>query len=170
VCPRLIACVVRAADRDDIGAIASLRSLWSGDHRFEAAFDQRMQAWLTAEGERRTTCLATVNDRPVGMASMFEYRRMPWPDRPDSRWGYVSNMFVREDHRRKRIGSALLSALIRTAEERSYVRVVVSPSTDSVSFYRSAGFIAADGAEGDLLLVRPNRAGRPAGNPFDGDT
>jgi GNAT superfamily N-acetyltransferase len=45
---------------------------------------------------------------PVGMASMFEYRRMPRPRRPDSRTGYVSNMFVREDVRNRGIGSALL--------------------------------------------------------------
>jgi hypothetical protein len=54
-----------------------------------------MTAWLADEGERRTTWLAELDAAPVGMASMLECRRMPWPGRPDSRWGYVSNMFVR---------------------------------------------------------------------------
>ena len=55
-----------------------------------------MAGWLAAEGERRTTWLAVLDEAPVGMASLFEYRRMPRPGLPDSRWGYVSNMFVPE--------------------------------------------------------------------------
>jgi GNAT superfamily N-acetyltransferase len=108
------------------GAITSLRFPWSGDD--ERDFESRIAAWLAAEGERRTTWLAARDDLPVGMASLFEYRRMPRPGRPDSRWGYVSNMFVRDDFRNRGIGSALLAALITAAVERSYARLVVSPS------------------------------------------
>jgi hypothetical protein len=89
--------VVREAGAVDAGAIASLRSLWSGGE--DPSFEARMAGWLAAEGERRTTWLAIRGGSPVGMASMFEYRRMPHPGRPDSRWGYVSNMFVREELR-----------------------------------------------------------------------
>ncbi len=89
-------------------------------------FERRMEAWLSAEGERRTTWLAVVGEPPVGMASLMEYRRMPKPGLADSRWGYVGNMFVRKDFRRRGIGSALLEALAATAHERSYARMVVS--------------------------------------------
>jgi GNAT superfamily N-acetyltransferase len=109
-------------------------------------------------GARRTKWLAELEREPVGMASMFEYRRMPRADRPDSRWGYVSNMFVREEHRKRGIGSALLGAIIATADERGYARVVLSPSRRSIPFYRRAGFIVPDaGAGDDRLLVRPRR-------------
>jgi hypothetical protein len=40
------------------------------------------------------------------MVSLFEYRRVPEPGRKDTRWGYVSNMFVREDSRNRGTGSA----------------------------------------------------------------
>ncbi|MGZ4230272.1 MAG: GNAT family N-acetyltransferase [Solirubrobacteraceae bacterium] len=53
--------------------------------------------WLESEGERRTSWVAMVTGRPVGMASLFEYRRMPRPRRLASRWGYISNMFVHKE-------------------------------------------------------------------------
>jgi GNAT superfamily N-acetyltransferase len=146
---------VRVAGAADVAALAALRALWSGGG--EPDFDRRMAAWIADEGDRRTTWLATVGDEPVGMASMLEYRRMPRPGRPDSRWGYVSNMFVREDVRNRGIGSALLEAIIAAGEERGYVRLVLSPSARSVPFYARAGFVTPDERAGDhRLLIRPS--------------
>jgi GNAT superfamily N-acetyltransferase len=148
--------VVRVAGEADIAAIASLRSLWTGDVERDPEFEDRMAGWLAGEGERRTTWLAAVGDLPVGMASLFEYRRMPKPGHADSRWGYVGNMFVRVNFRNRGIGSGLLAALIAAADERSYARLVVSPSTEASSLYRGGGFILPGGAGGsDVLLVRP---------------
>jgi GNAT superfamily N-acetyltransferase len=93
------------------------------------------------------------------MASLFEYRRMPRPRRPDSRWGYVSNMFVLEQFRSRGIGTALLTAIISAADERRYARLVLSPSAKSRAFYRRAGFVVPDEGAGDhRLLVRPSPA------------
>ena len=142
--------LVRVASAADTAALASLRALWSdGD---EPGFAARMTAWLDAEGDRRTTWVATFGHVPAGMASMLEYRRMPRPGRPDSRWGYVSNMFVREDLRNRGIGSALLDAIVAAADDRGYARLVLSPSERSIPFYRRAGFRVPDGD--DRLLVR----------------
>jgi GNAT superfamily N-acetyltransferase len=149
---------VRVARAADAGALASLRAEWSEGE--DPDFARRMAAWLADEGDRRTTWLATLGGAPVGMASMLEYRRMPRPGRADSRWGYVSNMFVRDGLRDRGIGSALLRAVIAAADERGYVRLVLSPSARSLPFYRRAGFIVPDGAAGDdRLLVRPRTAG-----------
>jgi GNAT superfamily N-acetyltransferase len=146
---------VRVAGAGDTGAIASLRSLWMPGAAEDRHFERRMAAWLAAEGDRRTTWLATLGATPVGMASMFEYRRMPYPGRPDARWGYVGNMFVREDVRNRGIGSALLATIISAADERRYVRLVLSPDAQAVPFYRRAGFVVADdGAGEERLLVR----------------
>jgi GNAT superfamily N-acetyltransferase len=114
-----------------------------------------MARWLESEGERRTTWIALIAGRPAGMASLFEYRRMPRPRQPPSRWGYISNMFVREEVRNRGIGSALLEAIITAAEAREYARLVLSPSSESLEFYRRAGFVVPDGApRADRLLVR----------------
>jgi GNAT superfamily N-acetyltransferase len=134
-----------------------LRVLW-GDHAGagEPGFADRMAAWLSAEGDRRTTWLAELGGVPVGLTSLFEYRRMPRPGRPDSSWGYLGNMFVREEARDRGIGTALLRAVIAAAEERGYARLVLSPTERAVAFYRRAGFVVPDErAGGDRLLVRP---------------
>ena len=152
--------VVRVAGAGDVGAIASLRSLWGAEAGEDPDLETRMAAWLAIEGDRRTTWLAMLDDSPVGMASMFEYRRMPSPGRPDARWGYVGNMFVREDSRNRGIGSALLTAIVTAADERRYARLVLSPSERSLAFYGRAGFVVPDDAAGgDRLLVRPGRPG-----------
>jgi GNAT superfamily N-acetyltransferase len=147
--------VVRTADDVDVGAIAALRLLWNSGHD-EPNFEHRMAAWLAAEGARRMVWLATLRDLPIGMASMFEYRRMPRPGRPDSRWGYVSSMFVREEFRDRGVGSSLMACMITAAEEHGYARLVVSPSPRALTFYRRAGFIIPDDTAGDhRVLVRP---------------
>lgn len=113
--------------------------------------------WIAQEGERRTIRLAELNGEPVGMATLYKFRRMPRPGRMDSRWGYVGNMFVREDCRNRGIGRALLDAVIAAAQARNYARVVLSPTERSVPFYRRAGFVDADGEAGAVLLLRPSR-------------
>jgi GNAT superfamily N-acetyltransferase len=149
---------VRVGGASDIGAIASLRSLWSAGAGHDREFEQRIAEWLAAEGNRRTTWLATLADAPVGMASLFEYRRMPHPGQPDARWGYVSNVFVHPQHRNRGVGSALMTALITVADQRDYARLVLSPSARALPFFQRAGFVVPDDAAGaDRLLVRPRR-------------
>ena len=146
---------VRIAVRDDDIAVAYLRSLWTGVDP-DAVFEKRLSDWLVSEGDRRTTWLAWVGHEAIGMASLFEYRRMPRPGRDDSRWGYLSNMFVRDEFRNQGVGSALLSAIVATADERAYARTVLSPSERAVRFYTRAGFaVPDDPTAGDPLLVRP---------------
>jgi GNAT superfamily N-acetyltransferase len=145
--------VTRVAGEADTGAIAELRALWSAGTGADPAFERRMAAWLEAEGGRRTTFLAVDGGRPLGMASVFEYRRMPKPGRPDSRWGYVSNVFVRPECRRRGIASALLGEIVALAERRGYARLVLSPSDEALELYRRAGF----GEPGSDLLLRPGR-------------
>jgi GNAT superfamily N-acetyltransferase len=161
--PELRDVVVRVAGATDIGAIASLRSLWTAGAGEDPDFERRMAAWFAYDGDRRTTWLATLGDAPVGMASVFEYRRMPRPAQPDSRWGYVGNVFVREDVRNRGIGSALLATIITAADERGYARLVLSPAARALPFFQRAGFIVPDDTSADdRLLVRPEpeRAGR----------
>jgi GNAT superfamily N-acetyltransferase len=147
---------VQLATAADLGAMAALRSLWGDTPADDEQLEQRLAEWLAGEGERRTTWLAWIATEPVGLTSVFEYRRMPRAGRHDSRWGYVSNMFVREEHRNRGIGSMLLRSVVSAADERGYARLVLSPAADAVGFYRRAGFVVPDASAGeDRLLVRP---------------
>jgi GNAT superfamily N-acetyltransferase len=147
--------VIRQAGTGDVRAVAVLRSLWSTGADISPGFEQRMGDWLASEGDRRTIWIAWNDEVAVGMASMLEYRRMPHPGRPDSRWGYISNMFVRAELRRRGIGSALLGELIAAGRERRYARLVLSPSEEAISFYQRAGFVSPEQTAGVArLLVR----------------
>jgi GNAT superfamily N-acetyltransferase len=158
--------VIHVADTDDIAAVASLRLAWGdGAHEDEVPnFERHLAEWIAAEGERRTIWLAELAGWPVGMATLYEFRRMPRPGRMDSRWGYVGNMFVREDRRNRGIGSALIRAVIEAAQERRYVRVVLSPTRRSVPFYRRAGFVDADGEAGESCCCGPTGSPDTASN------
>jgi len=149
---------VRVAGGADARALADLRARWSAQSAADADFAAQLAAWLAAEGERRTIWLAHHDGAPAGMASMLEYRRMPKPGRLDSRWGYLSNLFVVEPLRGRGVGSALLDAVVAAADARGYVRLVLSPSADALPLYARAGFVVPDGAAGDhRLLVRAGR-------------
>jgi hypothetical protein len=148
--------IVRVAADSDIGAIASLRSLWSvGD---EPDFERRMAAWLAAEGERRTTWLAALGDMPVGMASLFEYRRMPRPNRPDSRWATSATCTCATTSSTAGSAPRYWQRSSPPPTRRSYARLVVSPNSRAVAFYRRGGFVVANNTAGaDILLVRPSQ-------------
>jgi GNAT superfamily N-acetyltransferase len=149
---------VRQAGPGDLNAIAALRALWddAAEHPDDLdGFADRFAQWLATEGDRRTIWLAAIDTEDVGMASLFEYRRMPRPGRLDSRWGYVGNMFVRPEHRNRGIGSALLAAITAAADARGYVRLVLSPTARAIPLYHRAGFVPAGGQDGELLLARP---------------
>ena len=151
---------MRIAPTGDVAAVALLCRLWHAVPVEDDGFEARVGEWLAAEGDRRTIWLASEDEVPVGMASLFEYRRMPRPGLTPARWGYVSNMFVREEFRGRGVGSDLLQTLIAAAEERDYARLVLSPSERARPFYRRAGFVVPDDAAGDhRLLVRPARTG-----------
>jgi GNAT superfamily N-acetyltransferase len=93
---------------------------------------------------------------PVGMASLYEYRRMPQPGRADSRWGYLGNLFVRKELRNRGIGGALLTAVIAAARDRGYVRLVLSPSDREGPLFWRGGFLVPDDSVGaDRLLLLP---------------
>jgi GNAT superfamily N-acetyltransferase len=152
--------LVRVATARDVAAIAELRALWSTGAAPAPRFARDVAEWLEEEGDRRTTWLAERDGAAVGLASLFEYRRMPKPGRPASRWGYVSNMFVREEARNQGVGTALLDAVIAAADERGYARLVLSPAERALPFYRRAGFVVPGGTAGnDRLLVRPTPTG-----------
>ncbi len=152
-------CVVRPAGAGDVGALARLRAIStrepSGIHDVDAAaeeaFVHRFASWHAAE-PHRWFWIAEIGDDPVGMLNMLEFVRMPRPGRPESRWGYVANVFVVPAHRDAGIGGRLLQEAIGRAHARDYARVVLSPSPRSVPLYARLGFQPATS-----LMVLPGR-------------
>jgi len=144
---------VRRATSADIETLAALRRAWIeedagpvNDPAFEAAFAD----WYAAEDDHRVAWIAFVDGTPAGMLNLLEYRRMPRPGRLDSRWGYVSNVFVLGQYRNRGLGRELLDAMLAFARERNYVRLILSPSERARPLYGRVGFGPSD----ELLLLR----------------
>lgn len=146
---------VRVANADDIDALIGLRAS-SHEERREVApdpsFAPRFRAWFDAEDRQRMFWLASAGTEPVGMTNLLTFERMPGPDIDAGRWGYVGNMYVRQKHRDRGIGTSLVGALIAHADAHGLERLVLSPTERSIPFYRRAGFDSAD-----QLLLRPRR-------------
>jgi GNAT superfamily N-acetyltransferase len=148
--------VIRQAEDADLVPIALLRRQWTqeqGDASDDPEFDERLAVWFARESSRRIIWLAEADGGLVGMMNLAVFERMPRPGRAPSRWGYLGNAFVLAAYRNRGIGGQLLSALLGYADDKGFVRVVLSPSERSVPFYERAGF----GPAGALMLRTPPR-------------
>jgi GNAT superfamily N-acetyltransferase len=144
---------VRLAGDGDIPRLAALRRAWSeeqaGHPLDDLTFDERFASWYSTEAAARVRFVAEINGAAVGMVNLAIFERMPRPGGAASRWGHLGNAFVLAAHRNRGIGGALLDALVSEARHRGCVRLVLSPSERSVSFYERAGFGPAT-----MLLAR----------------
>jgi GNAT superfamily N-acetyltransferase len=144
---------IRLATSADVEAMAALRRAWIEEDAGpvdEPAYEQAFADWYAAEGDRRVAWIAFVDGIPVGMLSLLEFRRMPRPGRLDSRWGYISNVFVLGQYRNRGLGRELLDAMLAFARECSYVRLVLSPTERARPLYERVGFGPAD----ELMLLQ----------------
>ena len=156
--------VIRQAEDADLAAIALLRRQWTqeqGGAGDDPGFDELFAAWFARESSRRIVWLAEADGGLVGMMNLVVFERMPRPGRSPSRWGYLGNAFVLAAYRNQGIGGQLLSALLGYADEKGFVRVVLSPSERSVPFYERAGF---GPAEALMLRTPPHTTGSVPGS------
>ena len=144
---------VRLASPEDSDALASLRRAWveeqHGGPVDDPAFEGDFLSWFAREDDVRVTWLAESEGMALGMVNLRVFDRMPRPGRAPSQWGYLSNFFVRAEHRGIGIGRGLLEHCVRYADDHGFVRLVLSPSELSVPLYVRAGFGPAT-----ALLVR----------------
>ena len=124
------------AAAEEVGLVAALRRAWTeeqlGEVLDDPAYAGRFADWWAAETGRRLLWVASVAGTPVGMLNVTVFERMPRPDRPPSRWGYLGNAFVLRAHRNAGIGAELLAAAVAHARDAGFVRLVLAPSERSV--------------------------------------
>jgi len=143
---RGVTVTVRTADEiDDVGVIARLRRAWNEENAGGAiddeGFDAAFRAWWSAERATRTFFIVSVDDRPVGMANVKRYVRMPAAGRASAGcWGYVGNVFVLSEHRNSGVGHALMQEIIAWAGSEDMEHLRLAPSPLSKTFYARLGF------------------------------
>jgi GNAT superfamily N-acetyltransferase len=131
-----------------MSSFIALRAAWRAaavTPQFAAGFS----VWFEREGSQRWWWVAEDNaGSAIGMVNLEVFERMPSPGAPGSRWGYLANLFVEPRARQRGVGTRLVEALLSASIEEGLVRVVLSPSEQSVPLYKKAGFAPAD-----MLLV-----------------
>jgi GNAT superfamily N-acetyltransferase len=138
---------VRIAGEDDadVAVLAALRRAWieenAGGSIDDASFERSFVSWWRAELPTRTFFVVELHGRPIGMANVKRYSRMPVPGRASGGWwGYVGNVFVLAEHRNDGAGRLLMDELIRWAGSRGAEHLRLAPSPLSKTFYARLGF------------------------------
>ena len=137
---------VRVAGEGDLDALIALRLAWNEEHQGRAiddpTFAARLAAWLVAESPTRTFFLAELDGRPVGMANVKRYDRMPAAGLDSAGWwGYVGNVFVLREHRDTGVGAALMEALQDWCWQNGYEHLRLAPSSKAEPFYERLGYV-----------------------------
>ncbi|MDQ4036728.1 MAG: GNAT family N-acetyltransferase [Chloroflexota bacterium] len=118
---------LRIADAYDLSRIAELReSVGWGVHRW--ALDAVLEP-----PRARTVVAVDEYERVVGVGSGIVYGPL----------GFVGNMVVDADHRRRGIGAAVLQAVIEFLEGRGVVRLELYATSDGRPLYERHGFTSA---------------------------
>ena len=137
---------IRAAVAADAERLAELR--WefrvarapaTEDHD---AFVRRCADWMRRELDSQAVWRAWVavsGESIVGQVWLQTIHKMPNPGREREQHAYVSNVFVQPAHRGG-AGSRLLEAAIAWARASNVDRVILWPSTRSVTLYERHGF------------------------------
>ncbi|GAB3551926.1 hypothetical protein GCM10027404_21760 [Arthrobacter tumbae] len=144
--------ITRRYREDDLYGVAALRATWASNaqHRVspELRFLESFKQWL--HSNPRTIFVAEDEGGLIGMVNLQVFQRMPKPGQEASCWVYLSNAFVLPGNRNEGIGSSLLRATISYARSIGVARITLSTTTDSIDFYKRAGFKPAD----ELLVHR----------------
>ncbi|MFF5227976.1 GNAT family N-acetyltransferase [Dactylosporangium sp. NPDC000521] len=125
--------IVRMGGAADAAALAGLRGI--GPDQFEA-----YAGWLAAHAETHLPFVAEVDGAVVGCAFLFVAERVPGDGEPDRRFGDVQSVMVREEHRNRGIGGALMAAILAEAKAKGLLHVTVHSGRRAVDFYARNGF------------------------------
>jgi GNAT superfamily N-acetyltransferase len=125
--------IVRIAGVTDVPALAELRDI-APDHLAGFA------GWVSAHRETHLPFVAEVAGQVVGSAWLHVGERVPGERSPDRRYGDIQSVMVREQHRNKGIGAALMAAILAEAGKRDLEHVTVHSGRRAVDFYLRNGF------------------------------
>lgn len=89
----------------------------------------------------------------IGVISLFLVNKIPSPDDINGSWGYITNVYVKPEHRDRGIGSKLLQFVKNYSEANGDELLVVWPSDRSYPFYMREGFKSAGREQDPLVLV-----------------
>jgi len=117
----------------DVPVLAELRGI-GGDKLGVFA------GWVAAHAETHLPFVAEIDGYVVGAAWLLVAERVPGDESPDRWCGDVQSVMVREEHRNRGIGGALMAAIRAEAGTRRLEHVTVHSGRRAVGFYLRNGF------------------------------
>ncbi len=142
---------VRRATPTDATALAALRFAFRSSIgaavEAEDAFVARCAAWMgvrLADDVRWRVWILEAASEPVGNIWLQLIEKLPNPVEEYETHGYVTNFFVRPEHRGGGGGSRLLKAMLAECESSSVDTIILWPTPQSRSLYERHGFSNSD--------------------------
>ena len=136
---------VRRASADDAAELAGLRFRWTAEESGrreldKGAFVDAFSAWVNEHIATHLPFLVEVDGDVTGMAWLFVADRVPAPERQHRRFGDVQSVYVVPELRGRRVGAALMEAVLAEARRLELEHVTVHSSDRAVPVYQRAGF------------------------------
>lgn len=138
--------VVREAEPGDVAEAAALRWTWIVEDQGRAGvlpretFLAEFAAWARAHERTHRCFVAEVDGRVVGTAWLALVDRVPSPRALDRRTADVQSVYVLPTFRGRRVGAALIDAVVAAASAAGAERITVHSSESATGSYARAGF------------------------------
>jgi GNAT superfamily N-acetyltransferase len=125
--------IVRTAGPADVAMLAELRDI---EPDKLAAFAD----WVASHAGTHLPFVAEIDGYVVGAAWLLLAERVAGKESMDRWYGDVQSVMVREEHRGKGAGAALMTAILAEARTRGLQHVTVHSGRRAVGFYLRTGF------------------------------
>ncbi|MBD5163377.1 MAG: GNAT family N-acetyltransferase [Bacteroidales bacterium] len=89
--------------------------------------------------------LATPGGEAVGCGALNFYSAMPGPDNPNGACADIVNLYVRPEHRRQGIATAIVEHLKEIARRVGVTRLYLKTRDSALNIFAHEGFIPIDG-------------------------
>ena len=140
----------RLAVKGDLPQLAEMRWDFQADDEAEtpiiekSEFLKKCAEYLRQSFEKGNWAfwIAEENGEIVSQMFVHTIQSVPRPARLENLWGYLTNVYTKPAFRNRGIGAKLFEQVENWAIEKDFEILIVSPSEDSVKFYRRAGFTA----------------------------
>jgi GNAT superfamily N-acetyltransferase len=137
----------RLAESRDAPKLANLR--WglrtddapTGDGAAKMRFIREFVAWTDSTPDKNLVhWVAEQDDELIGVISVRIIHKLPSPEDPDGKFGYLTNTYVLPQRRNKGVGTALLAAVKNWALAEGLELLAVWPSERAYPFYDRGGY------------------------------
>jgi GNAT superfamily N-acetyltransferase len=148
--PRPVEPTIDLASMDDVPDLARLRwELYAEQEgsreELEAYTDRFVGFALQALGsDRWRAWVARSPTGPVAAMWLQTVPRIPVPGKHAGPIGYLTNVYVRPEHRDRGLGTRMMERVLAWCREQGYSCVITWPAARSRPFYRRGGFDRLD--------------------------